>query len=60
MQPVESPTWVNRYRKFIVALGGAVLEAAALWQDAHPALVGGIAFVTAAIVAAIRNVPEPI
>lgn len=55
---VEVPSWVARYRKFLIAAGGAVLEAGALWQDAHPAIVGTVAFVTAALVAAIRNEPE--
>lgn len=52
---MSPPSWVKRYRKFLIAIGGAVLEAAALWQDAHPAIVGTVAFVTAALVAAIRN-----
>jgi hypothetical protein len=56
---VPEPSWLARYRKFVVALGGAVLEAGALWQDAHPAAVGTIAFVVAALVAAIKNEPEP-
>lgn len=55
---VPEPSWVARYRKFIIALGGAVIEAGALWVDAHPVVVGTVAFVVAALVAAVKNEPE--
>lgn len=56
---MEIPSWVAQYRKLIVVLGGAVVQAGALWQDAHPAVVGTIAFVAAAIMAAVGNEQKP-
>lgn len=53
----ERPSWIDRYQKFLVAAGGAIIEGAALWEGS-PAVAGTVAFITAALVAAIGNAPE--
>lgn len=57
---VEIPPWVARWRKFLIAGGGFILEGIALWAGA-PAWVLAVGFVTTVLVGAIANeqLPEP-
>lgn len=46
---------MTKYNKFLMALGTALVEAVALWQDAPPWLVALVGFIGAGLVYRVPN-----
>lgn len=55
-----APAWVTRYRKFLIAALGLLVEVAALWQNA-PQWAIAVGVIATALVWAVPNTepPEP-